>query len=86
MGKNYSQGDIDGIMAEIATLESERASDLATYLGTKARHGGEWSGRVAVARRVQAGLASQPPDNLCSQEICTAWRTALNRVSAITNG
>ena len=41
--------ELDGVFAEIAALETQRASDLKTFLGTKARNGGPWSGAGITA-------------------------------------
>jgi hypothetical protein len=70
----------------IAELEASRAADLATFLGTKGRHGGNWSGAgITAARALQQHLASNPPDN-ADPAAGPAWQVMWGRVAAVCAG
>ena len=83
----YTTAQLNSTMTSIATLEASRKSNLATYIGSKRRNGGPWSGAgIQEAQRIAANLAGNPPSNLGSQADEDLWRRCVARVTEITGG
>ena len=73
---------IDNILTSITTLEADYKSDLKTFLGTKQKNGGPWSGTgITRARRIQSGLNASGPVN--ETDAAARWKDAWVRVSKI---
>jgi hypothetical protein len=85
MTKRYSETDITNINAAIDTFVTAKATP-SSWFGTKAAAGAPWSGTITAARRMHAGLNSNPPDNLTPQSVVEGWTAAVNRLGGIING
>jgi hypothetical protein len=77
----------EGTAAAINALEADRKSDLATFLGTKAKNGGAWSGDgINAARRMLENLNNSPPGPFDTAEEQRQWREAWVRLSGLSAG
>ena len=75
-----SAAQLDGIFADIATLEQSRADNLETYLGSKQPNGAPRDGAgIMRAKKIQVLLNANPGGT-------GKWRTALDRVGKIVAG
>ena len=73
---------IDNILTTVTTLEADYKSDLKTFLGTKQKNGGPWSGTgITTARRIQSGLNASGPVN--EVDAAAKWKEAWVRVGKI---
>ena len=73
---------INNILVTVTTLEADHKADLKTFLGTKQKNGGPWSGTgVNTARRIQSGLNASGPVN--EVDATARWKEAWTRVSKI---
>lgn len=81
-----SSTTLDGLLATIATLESSRASSMATFLGSSTG-AGQWSGAgINSARRIQQLLDNEPPANTDSQAVVDKHRSCVERIRKIVAG
>ncbi len=86
-----STAKLNSILSSIATLETDRKSDLNTFLHTPGAPQGSPLSRevngagITSARRILEGLGQDPPDNT-DASARDLWVQAWSRCSAITNG
>jgi hypothetical protein len=85
MTKLYTATDITNINTKIDSFVTAKATP-SSWFGTKAAAGAPWSGTITAARRMHAGLNSNPPDNLTPQSVVEGWKTAVSRLGGIING
>lgn len=88
MAKVWTENEIDGVRGRIEALASDLASDRVTFLGTKPKNGGAWTGAgITELRNIQKHLASNPPSNLgVSDAVAQKYRDAVARVGEVMTG